>query len=152
MLHELLARDITGFNVRNVPTTEGLQQQRKLSLPTAELWWLDVLERGHVSANGSTWAAKASTAVLFDSYRAFAKDRNERHPLNRDDLGAMLKKWNSGQDRRRWRIGTDEHGVTIREYGYIFGDLDEARAKFSAATGLDFDWDDDSVELHEDED
>ena len=32
MLHELLHRDISNFNVRRVPQTEGLQDQKKLSL------------------------------------------------------------------------------------------------------------------------
>ena len=48
MLHDLLAMDLTDFNVRNVPNTDGLQDQRKLSLPVPERWWLDVLHRGYV--------------------------------------------------------------------------------------------------------
>ena len=38
MPHDLLTRDISAFNVRDVPTTEGLQRQRSLSLslPTTE--------------------------------------------------------------------------------------------------------------------
>jgi hypothetical protein len=48
MLHDLLIMDISGFDVREVPTTEGLQKQRKLSLPTTEAWWMDCLMRGYV--------------------------------------------------------------------------------------------------------
>ena len=48
MLHDLLRRDLTGFDVRDVPETEGLQEQKKLSLGTADAWWMDVLHRGYV--------------------------------------------------------------------------------------------------------
>ena len=48
MLHDLLHHDLTGFNVRSFPVTEGLRTQRKLTLPTEGKWWLDVLQRGYV--------------------------------------------------------------------------------------------------------
>jgi hypothetical protein len=43
MLSDLLRVNLTTFNVRRVPTTDGLQQQKKLSLSTDKTWWLDVL-------------------------------------------------------------------------------------------------------------
>jgi hypothetical protein len=42
MLHDQMSLDNSGFNVRAVPVTDALQQQKKLSLPTVEAWWLDV--------------------------------------------------------------------------------------------------------------
>ncbi len=80
MLHDLLAYDLSTFNVRAVPTTEGLQRQRKLSLPTTEAWWLDCLERGYVfrsrlglEAEFATWHPRVTTELLFASYVEFAK-------------------------------------------------------------------------------
>ena len=43
LLHEV---DLTGFNVRKVPQTDGLRQQRDLSLPPLEAWWCELLETG----------------------------------------------------------------------------------------------------------
>ena len=75
MLHDLLALDLTTFNVRAVPTTEGLQRQRKLSLQTTEAWWLDCLERGYVfrsrlglEQDFAVWHDQISTELLFSSY------------------------------------------------------------------------------------
>jgi hypothetical protein len=48
MLYDLSTYDLTGFNHRNPPATEGLQEQKKLSLGTSEAWWMDVLHRGYV--------------------------------------------------------------------------------------------------------
>ena len=38
-----VAIDLTNFNVRAVPVTAGLQEQRKLSMDTTHSWWFDVL-------------------------------------------------------------------------------------------------------------
>jgi hypothetical protein len=46
MLHDLLALDISGFEVRAVPQTEALKVQKALSLNSVEQWWLDILSRG----------------------------------------------------------------------------------------------------------
>ena len=86
MLHELLSLDLATFNVRAVPTTEGLQRQRKLSLGTTEAWWLDCLERGYVfrsklglEEHFGIWHEKVTTEVLHASYVEFANGRRERH-------------------------------------------------------------------------
>ena len=43
LLHEV---DLTDFNVRKVPQTEGLRQQRDHSLPPLDAWWCELLETG----------------------------------------------------------------------------------------------------------
>jgi hypothetical protein len=48
MLYDLLHMNLSSFNVRAVPVTAALQDQRKLSLPVPEAWWRDCLERGYV--------------------------------------------------------------------------------------------------------
>ena len=51
MLYDLLRHDLSDFNHRDIPTTQGLIDQRKLSLPIPQRWWLDVLSRGFVFAS-----------------------------------------------------------------------------------------------------
>jgi hypothetical protein len=41
--------DLTGFNVRAVPKTEGLMEQRNQSLLPLEAWWCELLERGVIA-------------------------------------------------------------------------------------------------------
>jgi len=87
MLHDLLQHDLAGFNVRQAPVTEALQHQKKLSLSTAEAWWLDVLLRGYVFKSRlgledyfSQWNDEVSTELLCASYSEYADHRRERHP------------------------------------------------------------------------
>jgi hypothetical protein len=42
-LHEV---DLKDFNVRKVPQTEGLKEQRDLSLEALDIWWVELLETG----------------------------------------------------------------------------------------------------------
>jgi hypothetical protein len=100
MLHDLLAMDLSGFEVRAVPVTEGLQQQqKKLSLDTTQAWWVDCLERGYVfrsklglEEHFAAWHERVSTELLHSSYMEFARERRERHPLSRETLGRFLVK------------------------------------------------------------
>ena len=96
-MHELLSRDLTGFDVRDVPDTAGLQEQKKLSLGTSESWWMDVLHREYVYKSKigmenhfGQWHETMTTEVLFASYTEFAKARNERHAMTREALGAFM--------------------------------------------------------------
>ena len=46
LYHLLYEIDLTDFNVRKVPQTEALRQQRDHSLPPLEAWWCELLEIG----------------------------------------------------------------------------------------------------------
>jgi hypothetical protein len=103
MLHDLLAYDLTRFNVRDVPVTEGLQRQRKMSLATTEAWWLDCLQRGYVfrsrvglEAEFAKWHERATTELLFASYIEFARERRERRPVTREELGRFFARDEGG--------------------------------------------------------
>ena len=89
--------DLTSYNQRRVPVTAGLQTQRKLSLPTAEDWWAETLNRGYVfksrlglDEHFGHWHEPIATEVLFDAYSSHAKLRSERHPMGREALGKFM--------------------------------------------------------------
>lgn len=162
MLHDLLAYDLTRFNVRAVPQTEGLQEQRKLSLGITESWWRDCLERGYVfrsrlglEATFAQWLDTVATELLFASYMDFATARRERHLLTREHLGQFMRRMGAAAIRPR-NAPTGEHQVDEptgfgsqrvaraiihpRPPGYHLGTLANARASFAAATGLQIEW------------
>jgi hypothetical protein len=158
LLHDLLNYDLTSFNVRAVPVTAGLQEQRKLSLGTTESWWLECLERGYVFKSSlgldeffSVWNSEISTELLHASYSAFAKSRNERHPLGREGLGKFLHAVGC-QQKRLCNAPVAEHMaddgcrrvarpfVQPRAPGYRVGNLADARVGFVTQTGLSITW------------
>jgi len=174
MLFDLLRIDLSRFNVRDVPQTDGLQQQRKLSLPAAEAWWLDCLDRGYVFKSKlgldqelHTWHERIATELLHASYMEFAKSRGERRPFTREDLGRFLVKL--GSMPKRWRRGIvgealrDEPNAfggssrraclvyQDRATGHEIGTLPVARATFQRVTGLGFTWDSGASETEAEE-
>jgi hypothetical protein len=164
MLHDLLQRDISSFDVADVPHTEGLDEQKKLSLATSEAWWLDVLHRGYVwksklglDAHFGEWHEVVTTEILFMSYAEFAKAKNERHPMEREAFGRFMVRMGATPARHRSGVvgehQTDRpsgpYGDTrrtaaliekTRATGYRIGTLDDARAAFINATNLTAEW------------
>jgi Family of unknown function (DUF5906) len=152
MLHDLQKEDLTGFNHRKPPVTEGLIAQRKLSMDTTHRWWSDCLSRGYVyepvsEASGlRRWYHQMPMELLYASYLAFAK--RESKPLSRDTLGDWFKNYICAPQTRPYNVivGEDRDGLgatrTIeRASCYAFGDLYLARAQFTEVSKLTFDWD-----------
>ena len=130
MLHDLQTHDLTTFDVRRVPVTAALQEQRERSLQGPTAWWLDVLQRGSLGLPGhSDWAEEVRTEALYDSYKEFAKQRQERHPLPRNLFGKLMNRM--GAKPCRLTLGRGE-----RSPGYRLGALSKARDAFVLATGL----------------
>jgi hypothetical protein len=163
MLHDLLAYDLAFFNHRAPPRTDGLQEQKKLSLPAAEDWWRETLHREYVHKSRygleeyfSEWHEQVATEILFDAYTAHARARGERHPMGREAFGAFMVHMGAKATRPR-NVVTGEHVTDVensyggtqrkaqlirsdRAYGYNLGILSAARDAFERATGLKIEW------------
>lgn len=53
MMYELMAMDLTDFNIRAKPSTRALLEQKLLSLDHIERWWFDGLESGYVEGEST---------------------------------------------------------------------------------------------------
>ena len=93
MIHEMLHRDISRFDVGAVPNTDALAEQKNLSLNTLDRWWLAVLERGFLwrSRHGieafSEWQDFCTTELLNRSYLQWCADNRVQRPESRELLG-----------------------------------------------------------------
>jgi hypothetical protein len=156
MLFDLQQIDLDGFEVRDVPATEALQEQKQHSLKPGFEWWQDCLTRGHVydSELGfedyfGKWREAEATDVLFASYSKFSRKVHEFHQMNRVTFGKFMtnKLQAEGCDPTDVAIKEyrDRHGVpqlkyASRTHGYWVGNLATARAQFAKATGLEIEW------------
>jgi hypothetical protein len=156
MLHELLHHDLSSFNVRQIPQTEALADQKRHSLDSLHRWWLAVLQRGFVwhSRHGSMafipWSDFVATELLHRSYLQWCAETRESRPMSREQLGGMMKGLYKNCRPRGFHpiyevevIGPDEKKPAVeqeRPPGYSVGTLGKARAAFSEKTKLAFDW------------
>jgi Mesyanzhinovviridae DNA primase len=91
LLHELLHLDLSGFNVRDVPQTSGLLDQKLRSLRGFEAWWYEILADGGCPGilidevvAGEMFAGeqfdwvepiRVDRDALYNHYLAFSKER-----------------------------------------------------------------------------
>ncbi len=163
MLHELLRRTPVG-NLRRVPVTDALVNQRKLSLGVTEGWWLDCLHRGYIFTSKlgleehfAQWHEEVATELLFTSYLDHCRACHERRLLSRELLARWLRSMGCKPVRPRGLVVVGEHitnvtssvGNTIRGAElierdrapcYACGSLEEASKAFTEATALTVDW------------
>lgn len=156
LLYDLQNYDLKNFNVRRVPETAALQNQKKLSLENHFLWWRDVLIRGYVFKSRfglddffGRWLEFTTTDLLFDSYIEFAKSRADRHPLDRERFGEFMGKMGGKKCRPQTGLigehviaGRAEPTYKNRPHGYEFGTLGDARDAFETAAKVRVNWPD----------
>jgi hypothetical protein len=146
MLHDLLAMDLSGFNVRDVPRTAAKAQQQALSLPSVEAWLYQVLQEGaieqRVQPGGSVvrheWQAtglNVSKDVAYATYEDFSSRRKEYRPATKS---AWSKRLISLLGRSLMPIRHVAEGARIRSYR--FAELTECRDQFAGKIGADFEW------------
>jgi hypothetical protein len=166
MLHELLNRDISDFEVRDIPVTAGLREQKALSLDSLGQWWQAVLSRGFVykSKYGTPWFGEwqefYTTELLFQSYTQFCAAARPRDVKVRQELGVFMSKLHTrvhgpepGPEHAGDPVGeidsidTDRNmprslddiaimRSKIRAWGYRVGTIDEATARFGKVCGV----------------
>lgn len=126
-LYDLLERDISTFNPREVPVTEALVDQKIQSLDDTTRWLLSCLERGTWSEKHGTWQTEIGRNELYELYlESGAKLGGKRTRAMQTELGRLLTRVFPGcVDGPRIRLA----GSRVRHY--LFPPLEQARAEFA---------------------
>ena len=142
LLHYLQNYDLTGFNVRKAPETEGLRDQKLASLRNVNLWWFEMLNRGMLSQydDGDGWAASVQYVgrdVLRSQYLDWMKGRRyDGEALEERHFGRRMRDM---LPELRDRRPSAKPGVTrIRQYEVPV--LAGCRAAFDQWMGQPVDW------------
>lgn len=166
MIWDFLHRDITDFEPRAVPQTEGLRDQKLHSLDSLQRWWLAVLERGFVyrSRFGAPWFAAwqpfYTTELLWRSYLQWCSETRPYDRKSQVQLGIMMTALYptsrprtaepvyevesvspppQGMARQAW---LDQEAIVRKQhaYGYKLQGLADARARFLEIVDVDATW------------
>jgi hypothetical protein len=139
----LLKLDISDFNIRAVPSTKALDEQKLLSMQPLEAWLYSRLQEGQLKKLDTRWEAKQVRDDLCIEFSEFAKSRGSRYAST--DPTSVGKKL-------RNLIPEIEEGRDTRAKGrkrlWIFPSLHISRKSFAASTGLKYvEWLDDGEGL-----
>jgi len=138
MLHDLMRRDISGFDPRRFPQTQALFDQKKLAFDHATRWWFECLCRGacHDSTlvPAAVWPKQIlSSHPVEQIVSAGGVSVHEQRGLE-TKVGIALKKLCPTISKPRPSVAGKRQGV------YLLPPLDECRRHFERYTRSRIDW------------
>lgn len=156
LLDYLLNYDLSKFEVRNVPRTEALREQRHLSLAPEAEWWFKCLQDGRILGKSDDWPVLLRTEVVQGCFVNYAKEFNIKHHTNHTTLGQFLSRMCPGLDVKQRRVpvpvkqedGTVEE-IMLRKRCYIFPSLGKCRQQWDKEYGEEF-WPEIDIETEAD--
>jgi hypothetical protein len=143
LLHYLRSYDLSNFNVRAAPESEGLRNQKIESLRNIELWWFELINRGELDAgwiDEGAWNAARTIGrdTLRGQYVEWMKCRRfDGAVIEERSFGRKLRDMLPGLDDRRPR----PKGGGPRSRQYVLPSLVDCRQAFDAWIGSPVDWD-----------
>lgn len=134
--------DLTDFQVRNVPQTEALQEQKLLSLSSEEEWWHGKLKDGTILDHNKGWHNIVACEDINIDYTRYMDQWKINRRGNATSLGRFLNRVASHMTRRQATISRefmDSQGFPIktkaRTYIYNFGSLEKCRQAWDKIHG-----------------
>lgn len=91
LLYELLEFDLSTVDLRHIPKTEALLDQKIASLSPEDGWWLDALKRGvlpHYTQDAK--AGRCPGQLLYDDYIEHAQKQGARRRAIETQIGIFL--------------------------------------------------------------
>jgi Family of unknown function (DUF5906) len=151
LLYELLNFDLSKVNLREIPKTAALLEQKVQSQDDKQGWWLDFLHRGELP-EGCDIKNRTPANLVQKSYLDHAKERGVRRRAIETALGIFLRKWAPGLVRRDnvhigWSQvpqsdGTSTEGMPLQGQAYDFPPLKECREVYEKKIQQPIEWDD----------
>ena len=134
LLFYLQSIDISDFQVRNVPQTDALQEQKLLSMAHDEEWWFRKLQDGRIFNHDAEWERFAQTEHVITDFVKYMEIWKMNRRGNETALGRFLSRMVPHLEKVRRRISVDVdngYGQPRRESRrgmfYDFGTLDQCR-------------------------
>lgn len=149
LLADLLAFDLSTVNLRQIPRTEALLEQKIRSLDSVEIWWFERLRAGAPTRARDDWAKTVARAELIDDYI----DQSDRIGVKRKaaetEVGMKLSRLVPALGETRIvveRRDKDGNIIAKRSWCWVFPGLAECRAAFEAAVQQPVMWPAEPVE------
>lgn len=139
LLYDLLHFDLSQVDLRKIPRTGALLEQKLRSLDSVESWWFERLDAGATTSGGRQWITPIMTRTLFEDYIAVADKVGVRRKSEMTAFGIKMAKLVPGLEKVR-RFVESAPGVNSREWCYGLPSLADCRAAFQAEVGQVVAW------------
>lgn len=148
LLHFLMNYPLGKVDIRNVPKTAALQEQKQYSMSREEEWWYSILQRGEIN-EGYPWPKYVPLTQVAHDFMAYGKGWHSTGHGNSTRLGMLMKKFLPHNGKWVHRLtGTievmDMDGElrhVNRPRVYVLDTLEACRAHFAKkCIGGEVDW------------
>jgi hypothetical protein len=137
LLYDLLHFDLGKLNLRQIPRTAALLEQKLRSLDPLDAWWLARLMEGAPTRGLDEWPRFVGADAIYGCYIKAADEVGAGRRRDRATFGERLRKLAPGIERKRSpRI----EGEARRPWRYELPPLDDCRAAFEDRIGQPFAW------------
>ena len=133
LLTFLLRIDLSDFNIRKVPRTRALDEQKLASLSGLDGWLYELLQGDEDSWDRQRINTAATFATRFSLYCEQKGGRYRYVNTSPDAVGKGLRRW-LGVERRR-------ETTKDRKWVLVLPELPEARRQFAEKLNVRIDWD-----------
>ena len=146
LLHYLLAFDLTGIELRDLPKTDARWTQQQLSMSPIEKWWYGRLQSGAPVSNRDDWPEELLKSEMFDDYMRESGLSGARHRGNMTEFGMTLHRLIPGLGHSRMLVKQvlDKHSQKMsagtRANTYKLPPLAECREDFAKRIGHEVTW------------
>lgn len=134
--------DLRDFQVRDVPQTEALQEQKLLSMSIDEEWWYRKLQNGRILDSDPEWRGVIPCDSVISDFTAYAEKWKFSRRGNETALGKFLARIAPHIERSQRRGMVDDYdndGRPMRKakrvYFYDFGSLEQCREAWEKIHG-----------------
>jgi hypothetical protein len=135
MFHDLLAMDLSKFDVRAVPHTAAKAEQQAHSLHGTEAWLLHILQEGEIGSQ--RWRDGGLTVSKDQAYLCY-EDFSKRQHVWRSEIKA---EWSKKIRTVLGRCVVDTRPGKDRTRSFQFASLSDCRRQFEAYAGAqDIEW------------
>jgi len=138
LLADLLAFDLSTVNLRQIPLTEALLEQKLRSLDSVDAWWLQRLMEGAPVKGAAEWPGSVAKEALHDDYVAYADRIGVKRRSTESEMGMKLRRLIPDLSEYR----PYDEAVSRRRRHYVLPPLIDAREAFSRALSQPMDWPD----------
>lgn len=147
LLHLLMTYDLKNFNVRNVPRTAALQQQKVFSFSPEEEWWFAKLREGRLLPEHNSWHSDICTIDLTTDFVNYCRSFGMSRRGNATRLGFSLKRFvpdmePTEQRRTPVQVTMPDGGQKSinRPYFFKFPSLEKCREAWDKNFGGPYEW------------
>ncbi|TPN49344.1 primase-helicase family protein [Mesorhizobium sp. B1-1-7] len=141
LLHDLLTFDLSKINLRDIPKTAALLEQKIRSFQPVEQWLYDRLHDGSLYERGTGWPKEIECLALYKSFLASAEQMGVRWRVSQISFGMNVGHLLPGIQRARRAIADDDTGASVtRRWVYVLPPLQDCRAAFDEQVGQRSDW------------